>query len=172
MADGSSLPEGVGEEVDFETQVSVAREIALRQLTVRARSTEELRQALAKRKVPKAAADAVLRRFGEVGLIDDTAFAQAWVESGKRRLRGPRAMALELRRKGVAEDVVSAAVAEVSAADELAAAQELAEKKLRTLSGVSRQAAYRRLAGALARRGFAAGVISQVVRQALGEWEE
>jgi regulatory protein len=150
----------------------VAREIALRQLTVRARSKEELRQALAKRKVPEAAIQAVLERFGEVGLIDDTAFAQAWVESGKRRLRGPKAMALELRRKGVADEIVAGVLAEVSSEDELQAATTLAEKKLRSLSGIGREAAYRRLTGALARRGFSTPVISQVVRQALGDWDE
>ena len=63
----------------------MAREIALRRLSVRARSRKELAQDLKSRDVPAEAAAAVLDRFAEVGLIDDAAFAEEWVEARGRR---------------------------------------------------------------------------------------
>ena len=81
---------------------AVARRILLRRLTDQPRSRAELAEALAKRRVPVDVATQLLDRFTEVGLIDDEAFARAWVES---RMRGKglarRALALELHRKGI-----------------------------------------------------------------------
>jgi hypothetical protein len=84
---------------------AIAREICLRLLTDRARTRQELASALARKGVPAEAAAEVLDRFGEVGLIDDAAFAGQWVRSRTRhRGLGRRAIAVELRRKGVADE--------------------------------------------------------------------
>ena len=86
---------------------SVARKILLDQLTGRARTRHELAAKLAAKGVPDEIAGRLLDRFTEVGLIDDAAFARLWVESrqsGKGLAR--RALAAELRRKGVADEVV------------------------------------------------------------------
>ena len=94
--------------------VAVAREICLRLLAERARTRQELAQALRKREVPDEAANAVLERFDEVGLIDDAAFAGQWVRARHtRRGLARRAIAVELRRKGVADEVAQEALAEV-----------------------------------------------------------
>ncbi len=55
--------------------------MCLRLLTLAPRTRVQLAEALKKRGVPDEAADAVLGRFTDVGLIDDAAFARAWVES-------------------------------------------------------------------------------------------
>ncbi|WP_279583068.1 regulatory protein RecX [Fodinicola feengrottensis] len=80
-----------------------ARSICLGLLASRARTRGELAEAMRQREVPESTATAVLARFAEVGLIDDASFAQEWVES-RRRGRGlaRRAIAMELRRKGLA----------------------------------------------------------------------
>jgi regulatory protein len=99
--------------------VTVAREICLRLLTDRARTRQELAHALARKGVPADAAAAVLDRFDEVGLIDDVAFAGRWVRSRHaHRGLGRRAIAVELRRKGVADDVAAEALGEVDAESE------------------------------------------------------
>lgn len=149
--------------------VAVAREIALRLLTVRARSRSELQAALARRKVPAAAADEVLDRFSDVGLIDDAAFARAWVESGTRRMRGRRALAQELGKKGVEPELIAEALAEREPDAELQVAREFAEKKARTTAGLDYQTRFRRLSGALARRGFSTDIVLRVVREVLRE---
>ncbi len=153
--------------------VAVAREICLRLLTDRARTREELARALARKGVPGDAAAAVLDRFDEVGLIDDAAFAGQWVRSRHaHRGLGRRAIAVELRRKGVADDVAGEALAEVDAESEARRARELVDRKLRSLAVETpeqRAAAGRRLVGMLARRGYGAGTAYRVVREALAE---
>lgn len=149
--------------------VAVAREIALRQLTVRQRTTSELAQALARKNVPEAAARQVLDRFTEVGLLDDAAYARDWVASGSRRMKGRRVLAAELAQKGVPAELIEAALEQRTADDDLAAALELARRKARGLTGLERQVQYRRLAGALQRRGFNWSVTAEVVGQVLDD---
>ncbi|HQY99080.1 MAG TPA: regulatory protein RecX [Propionicimonas sp.] len=149
--------------------VGVAREIALRQLTVRARTRVELARALARKNVPTEVAEQVLDRLEEVGLVDDAVFARDWLASAERRHKSRRALMAELGEKGVAREVVTEAVAALDADQDYAVARSYAEKKAATLSRVSPDAQYRRLAGALARRGFSSGVVAQVTREVLAE---
>lgn len=149
---------------------SAARTIALRLLESRPRTRHELASALARRRVPAEAADAVLDRLAEVGLIDDAAFATAWVDSRHSgRGLGRRALGAELRRKGVADDVAAQALAEVSADDEEIAARVLVDRRLRTMTGLDAAAKTRRLAGMLARKGIPPGIAHKVVREALSQ---
>lgn len=157
---------------DVADPVSVAREIALRQLTVRQRTRAELAQAMTRRKVPEAAAQQVLDRFTEVGLLDDAAFARDWVAAGGRRLRGRRVLAAELAGKGISDDLIEQALAERSSDDDLEAARSLARRRMPALAGLERQARYRRLCGLLQRRGFGWGVIAQVAREVLDDAED
>jgi regulatory protein len=153
--------------------VTVAREICLRLLTDRARTRQELAQALARKGVPADAASAVLDRFDEVGLIDDVAFAGQWVRSRHaHRGLGRRAIAVELRRKGVADDVAAEALGEVDAESEARRARELVDRKLRSLAvdtPEQRASGGRKLVGMLARKGYGAGIAYRVVREALAE---
>jgi regulatory protein len=153
--------------------VAVAREVCLRLLTDRARTRQELAQALRRKGVPDDAAHTVLERFDEVGLIDDAAFAGQWVRS-RHTQRGlaRRAIAMELRRKGVSNDDADEALAEVDAESEERRARELVDRKLRSLTvdTTEQQAvATRRLVGMLARKGYGAGTAYRVVKEALAE---
>lgn len=147
---------------------AVAREIVLRKLSAQARSRSELAKALADRQVPEPAATEVLDRFAGVGLIDDAAFAESWVRSRQsRRNLSKRALRQELVRKGVGREEIDTALEQVGSDDEYGAAHELALKKLRTMSGLDRTVKYRRIAGALGRRGFASGTVSRVLSEVL-----
>jgi regulatory protein len=159
-------PTAEGPEADPE---AVARKILLDALTGQARSRQELRDKLAKRAVPAELAERLLDRFTEVGLVDDDAFARAWVES-RQRSRGlaRRALAQELRRKGVDDETTRAALDDLDPAAEEEAARLLVRKKLRSLRQVDATTATRRLAGLLARKGYPAGLAFAVVREELG----
>jgi regulatory protein len=148
---------------------SVARKILLDQLTGRARTRRELADKLRQRRVPEAIAIRLLDRFTEVGLVDDAAFARQWVES-RQSSRGlaRRALADELRRKGVDAEVVREAVDEVDAGAEEAAARTLVRKKLPSLRRVDSATATRRLVAMLARKGYQPGLAFAVVREELG----
>lgn len=147
---------------------AVARSVVLRQLALQPRTRAELAKALERKGVPDEVADEVLSRFSDVGLIDDAAFAQAWVES-RHAGRGlaKRALAYELRKRGVDDEDVNEAVDQLAPETELATARALVAKKLRGTQRLEPQARVRRLAGMLARKGYAPSLAVRVVREAL-----
>ena len=147
-----------------------ARAICLRLLTGTPRTRQQLADALRKQEIPEDAAEEVLSRFEEVGLIDDAAFADAWVESRHhRRGLARRALARELRTKGVESEVIEDALGRLDTDQEAATARGLVERKLRATRGLEREKRIRRLAGMLARKGYSEGLALRVVRQALEE---
>ncbi|WP_405554901.1 recombination regulator RecX [Streptomyces canus] len=150
--------------------VERARVICLRLLTGTPRTRKQLADALRKREIPDDAAEEVLSRFEEVGLINDSAFADAWVES-RHHGRGlaRRALVQELRTKGVDSTLIDAAVSQLDSEQEEATARELVDRKLRATRGLDRDKRLRRLAGMLARKGYSEGMALRVVRQALEE---
>ncbi|WUT38238.1 recombination regulator RecX [Streptomyces sp. NBC_00690] len=147
-----------------------ARSICLRLLTGTPRTRKQLADALEKREIPQEVADEVLSRFEEVGLINDAAFADAWVES-RHHGRGlaRRALARELRTKGVEPALIDEAVGQLDPEREEETARELVARRLRSTRGIDRDRRIRRLAGMLARKGYGEGVALRVVRQALEE---
>ncbi|MFF7528159.1 recombination regulator RecX [Streptomyces bobili] len=147
-----------------------ARAICLRLLTGTPRTRKQLADALSKREIPDDVAEEVLSRFEEVGLINDSAFADAWVES-RHHGRGlaRRALAQELRTKGVDSTLIDEAVAQLDSEREEATARELVARKLRSTRGLDRDKRLRRLSGMLARKGYPQGMALRVVRQALEE---
>jgi len=145
-----------------------ARQLCLRLLTSQPRTRSQLADAMRRRGVPEEAADAVLARFTEVGLIDDAAFARAWVESrhhGKGLAR--RALSAELKQRGVDAPDIKAAVSALDPADEFATARRLVDKALGATRGKPLPMRVRRLVGVLARKGYPAPVAYRVVREAL-----
>lgn len=147
-----------------------ARAICLRLLTGSPRTRKQLGDALYQRGIPEEAAEEVLSRFEDVGLIDDAAFADSWVES-RHHGRGlaRRALARELRTKGVDSAVIDVAVGRLDSEQEESTARELVDRKLRSTRGLDREKRLRRLAGMLARKGYPEGLALRVVRQSLEE---
>ena len=160
----------LGPEADHE---AVARKILLDQLTGQARSRAELAGKLAKKGVPAEVGERLLDRFEEVGLVDDAAFARDWVQSRQvGRGLARRALAAELRRKGVAHEVITEAVEAVEPDDEVEAARQLVRRKLPSLQRFDDVTKVRRLTGMLARKGYPSGVAFSVVREEIAGAEE
>jgi regulatory protein len=151
----------------------VARTILLRRLEAAPRTRAQLATTLRERGVADDVAMSVLNRFEEVGLVDDGLFAQMWVES-RRAGRGLSARALrsELRTRGVAEELITEALEGVSADAEWESARAIAQRKARSVAGLPRGTQIRRISGALARKGYGAGLTAQVVREVLDEFME
>jgi regulatory protein len=149
---------------------TVARETCLRLLAAAPRSRAQLADALRRRNVPDEVAERVLGRFTDVGLIDDAAFSQAWVQSrhlGRGLAR--RALAAELRRRGVADETVSAAVETLDPDQEETTARELVARRLAGTRELDPAKRMRRLVGVLARKGYSAELAYRVVREAIAE---
>jgi regulatory protein len=150
---------------------AVAKANCLRLLTAAARPRAALATALRQRGIPDQVADAVLNRFMEVGLIDDRAYAEAFVTAKHRdRALGVTALRTELRRKGVDEATVDAAVQTVDQEAERDRARALISRRVDAAMGNGIPAARRRLVGLLARRGYSADLARQVVDEALSEY--
>ena len=151
-----------------------ARALCLRLLTARARTRAELAGQLTKRGYPDDVSAEVLHRLAAVGLIDDAGFAEQWVRSRRAHAgKGKRALAAELRTKGVDDDVIAAALADIDAGAERERAEQLVRDKLRRERlGDDDTKVMRRLVGMLARRGYHQSVALDVVTTELaGERE-
>lgn len=146
-----------------------AKDICLRQLTIKPRSRAELIKTLQQRGFDEDTAETVVGRLEEVRLVDDEAFAEAAVHSGHNyRGWGKRRIGAELRRRGVTDEVAKEAVTAVADEDEERRARELVRARLRSIpaSTIARdeQAAVRKLVGMLARRGYSGDMVFRVVR--------
>lgn len=147
---------------------AAAREICLRLLSFSPRTRAQLADALRRKGVDDEVAERVLSRYTEVGLIDDEAFARAWVQSrhtGRGLAR--RALAAELRQRGVADETVKEAVEELAPEQEESAARELIAKRMAATRGLDPAKRTRRLLGVLARKGYSGGLAYRLVREAL-----
>jgi regulatory protein len=151
----------------------VARQIVLRQLAMAPRSRAQLEQKLAQRDCPADVAAAVLDRMTEVGLINDQAYAQMLVRSQQAgRGLAKRALARELRTKGIDDDLAGEALSSITDAEERDRARELVDKKLRAMHGLGIEVQTRRLAGMLARKGYSPNLTYAVIRDAIADAPE
>lgn len=154
---------------------SVARAIALRKLTAAPRTRAQLADALAHGGVPDDVTDATLDRFEDLGLVDDAEFARQWARSRQAgRGLARRALAYELRQRGVDDELVKEALDDPELGDEFETARELARRRLaptrsRLSDRAERERQTRRVLGLLARKGYGGGVAARAVREAIRE---
>jgi regulatory protein len=118
----------------------------------------------------------VLDRLADVGLVDDRDFAEQWVRS--RRInagKGKRALASELRTKGIDDELIADTLADIDASAERTRAEQLVADKLRRerlSDDTDDTKVARRLVAMLARRGYGQSMAFDVVKVALaGERE-
>ncbi len=165
----------VGQDLDEEKiaalQAQDACERAYQQavlfLSFRPRSEAEIRQNLRRHAFAEDVIERTLERLRAEHLADDPQFARAWVENRAAfRPRSRRALATELRQKGLSEESVRSALSEV---DEEALAYAAALKKARHLKDAPRDQFHKKLSQFLARRGFAYSVIAPIVSRL---WDE
>ncbi|RQO41940.1 recombination regulator RecX [Rhodococcus sp. KBW08] len=142
-----------------------AKDACLRLLTDRARSRSELETKLSGRGFEPEIITKVLDRLQEIGLIDDADFANQWVHSRHTYSgKGKRALAVELRLKGIDQDVASEALSQIDPEDERERAADLVRRKLKNKPIDDRDKVTRRLVSMLARKGYSAGMSYEVVK--------
>ena len=150
-----------------ETQ-EVAFQNALRFISYRPRTSAEIESKLTEKGYAEMVIQATIERLRANGLLDDGNFARTWVENQSTfRPRGQRALAFELRRKGVTDDVIAQALEETPAEEELA--YQAGTRQARKLAALERNEFRMKLSAFLARRGFSYGTIAPVVARI---WEE
>ncbi len=144
-----------------------ARNVLLYQLGRSMKTRYQLEQIMHKREIPQEVFEPILDRFTEAQLIDDAAYAQAYVASRfHQRGKSIAAIRRELRQKGVADEHIEVATADIDAEQELEVAIQLAISRSRRLAGLDDQTRRRRLSGYLQRRGFSGPVLTRAMREA------
>lgn len=145
----------------------VAMTSALRLLSYRRRSEREIRERLMKKGVSADVCESTITRLRETGLIDDEAFARAFVESRNRTSpRSRRMIAVELGARGIQTSIVNETASEVDEAD---AAYRAAAKRARSLKDAPFPDFRRRIGDFLLRRGFEFEVAAEA---AMRLWNE
>lgn len=145
-----------------------AANVSIHQLARRGMSRWELQQVLKKREVADDAATAELDRLERLGLLDDAAFALTLVYTQHtRKGLGRQAIAHELRRRHIDQDIIDDALSEIDDDDERERAFELAHKRVGQLNSVDDETARRRLNGFLARKGYSSEIIRNAVESAM-----
>ena len=167
LAVGQALDEEKIARLQAEDSQEKAYQQALLFLGYRARSEAEVRKNLEKHEIPSEVIETTIARLREERLLNDEAFAQGWVANRSEfRPRSRRALAVELKRKGLAESAIQSAT---EAVDESALAYAAAQKRVRRLEGLEWNEFRRKLGEFLARRGFAYEVVAPTVKRL---WEE
>lgn len=138
---------------------------AERLLAFRPRSCWELENRLLQKGFAPGKVDRIIKKFKKLKLLDDLAFARAWIRN--RNLLKPksvRLLRLELRQKKIPEKIIEKAL-NSEAENDQKLAQKIALRKLKNLKHLPLEKRQRRLAGFLARRGFDWQIISQILKK-------
>ena len=164
---GQMLDEGKIAELQAEDSRERAMQQALLFLSYRARSENEIRKNLSKHEIPDAVIEETIERLRREGFADDKKFASAWVENRSTfRPRGRRALALELRQKGIDDHTIESAL---EGTDDEALAYEAGQKKVRKLKVQEWTEFRKKMSEFLARRGFSYSVIAPIVKRLWNE---
>ncbi|MFJ2300999.1 regulatory protein RecX [Oerskovia paurometabola] len=145
-----------------------AREAILRTLTAAPKSRRQLMDAMTRKGYPPEVLEPILERFEEVGLVDDAEYAGMIVRT-RHNERGlsRRAIAQELRRKGIDDDTATGALDQVDEDDEADAARDLVRRRLARTTGLDRDVRTRRIVGMLARKGYSPSLALGLIREEL-----
>jgi regulatory protein len=165
---GQELNEEKIANLKAEDEGEITYQKALHFLSYRPRSSAEVRQNLIKRGVSESLTDETVNRLQSAGLVNDETFARSWVENRNAfRPRGKPALRMELRRKGLSEEIVQSVLD--TQVNESALALEAARKYARRLAGLEWPEFRQKLGGFLARRGFSYTTLAPVVSKV---WKE
>ncbi|MEK7153644.1 MAG: RecX family transcriptional regulator [Patescibacteria group bacterium] len=159
LASGQEFDKGQLDALKKASGVDKAYGNALRYVAMRPRSEWEMQTYLRRKEVDEPVAEHIMQRLRTVGLLDDTAFASAWVanrrllkSTSKRRLR------LELQQKHIAADIIEQIIQE-DETDERDTLRELVAKKRPRYPDRNKFMQY------LARQGFSYDDIKSVLHE-------
>jgi regulatory protein len=142
-----------------------AKSSALRLLKVRPRSAGELKERLKAKGFSKVEIQCTVDDLTASGLLNDRAFTKSWINYRLARPFGFRRIRRELEAKGIDKEMVQEAIGEaMTGFDPQKAAQELAERRWKILSGVDPEKKKKRVLDFLLRRGFEADAVFKALK--------
>lgn len=156
--------------MDLTEKISKYLDNCYRYLSIRNRSEKEIRDYLTKKKAEPEIIDAIVERLKKQKFLNDESFARSWVLNRARlKPKGKMLLKIELRQKGIKDDIISKVLSEVQEEipDELEQAKSLALKKMQRMIGKSREEIYQKVGGFLARRGFSWEIAKKAIDDSL-----
>lgn len=164
---GQELTEDKINQLQEQDQKEIALQRAINFVNYKPRSENEVRKNLKKKKIEEDVIEEVIERLVSGGLVNDHDFAQLWVENRSEfRPRGRQALRMELRQKGIKDEVIESAIADL---DEDKLAYQAAKKQARKYQQLEWQDYRKKMYGFLARRGFNYGIISTIISKTWNE---
>ena len=162
---GRQIDPPLQERLTQAADIEAAFRTVLRALEVRSYAKADLGRRLQRKGHPRPAVEAALERVAQLGLLDDAAYAQTYVETRAARGRGPSRLTRDLLSMGVERGLIDRALAAhwPEGSDQSSVPMALAQKRAAQLGSLPRQTKRRRLVAYLARRGFTGREITEIV---------
>ena len=140
--------------------------LSFRYLTICNRSEKQIREYLTKKEAKEEIIDKIVHVLKEKKFLNDETFARAWVLNRARlKPKGNMLLKIELRQKGIADDLIAKVLSEVKEEipDELEQARNLISGRMEKVKNLSRQEMYQKFGGFLARRGFSWDITKKAI---------
>ena len=156
--------------MDLTEKISKYLENCYRYLSIRNRSVKEISDYLTKKKADPEIIDAIVERLIKQKFLNDETFARGWVlQRGRLRPRGKRLLQIELRQKGISDELIEQVLSEAheEIPDELTQAKNLIGRRVEKLADQPRQEIYNKVGAFLARRGYGWEVIKKAIDETL-----
>lgn len=164
---GQELSESKIDELKAEEGIEIALQRAINFINYRPRSENEVRKNLNKHKTEEAVIEQVIERLQRGSMLNDENFAELWIENRSAfRPRGRRALRMELRQKGISDEIIETTLQDI---DEDDLAYRAAQKQARKYRNLDWQDFRKKMNGFLSRRGFNYGIISSIIPKV---WED
>lgn len=161
---GQYLSEADIQQFKAQDERQKAYEQALRYLSFRARSRQEMDRHLSRKGHSPEVVTETIERLGDEDYLDDEEFARFWLENRERfRPRGQRALRYELRQKGIGDELIDSLLTDL---DEAELAWSAVAGKLAQWQHLDEEAFKKKVLGFLSRRGFDYEVAHQVFDRA------
>lgn len=131
-------------------------------LSFRPRSKKEILDFLVKKQSGEKTQKMVMARLKDLGMVDDKAFAEWWVEQRKNfRPKGVRGLKAELIKKGINKELIEEAIGKII--DEESLARVSLEKKIETFRKLPPEKFRQKVTSFLAYRGFSWDTIKKIL---------
>ena len=170
---GDTIDEKMMRSIESDEEFNSAKDKALRLMSYRLRSEKELRKRLRENDYPPSLIDKTVEHLRSLRLVDDRAFARAFVHDLiLKKSAGKSLLQRELRQKGVSNEIIVETLNEmVGMEDEYERALTAASailKRLRTSrKSTDAKKQQQRITAFLMRRGFDFSIINRVIRKLL-----
>lgn len=158
------------DELLFDEEVQKSFNKALHYLSFRMRSEKEVRDKLLQLGYGEAVILEAIRKLYKLGFLNDEQFSKALVETKKKtNLQGPKAVQLEMRKKGIDKNLQQQILDDYSQDDQLDVARQIREKVIRKSDAKTPSQTKGKIQEALQRKGFSFEIARTVIEEV--EWE-